>query len=94
MEHYIDFKTYKDKLEGCWWGKVAGGTLGAPFEGKRAVLDVPFYSQENPSGIPNDDVDFQLISLCACEKYHNMVKYWKYFRFLCQYTLAHPYPCI
>ena len=73
MERYIDFKTYKDKLEGCWWGKVAGGTLGAPFEGKRAVLDVPFYVQENPSGIPNDDVDFQLISLCACEKYHHMV---------------------
>ena len=73
MDRYIDFNTYEDKLKGCWWGKVAGGTLGAPFEGRRAVLDVPFYVQENPAGIPNDDVDFQLVSLLACETYHNKV---------------------
>lgn len=31
----LDFKTYRDKVLGCWMGKNIGGVLGAPFEGIR-----------------------------------------------------------
>ena len=73
MARYIDFKTYEDKLKGCWWGKIAGGTLGAPFEGKRGAFDINYYLQKNPAGVPNDDLDLQLVALKACEVYHNKV---------------------
>lgn len=78
----IEFKNYRDKVRGCWWGKLAGGTLGAPFEGKRGAFDVDFYTQADPSGVPNDDVDLQLVFLRACETYlnkvdaHILAEYW------------------
>ena len=78
----IRFKDYRDKVLGCWWGKAAGGTLGAPFEGRRGTFDVDFYVQKDPSGIPNDDVDLQLVFLRACETYlnkvdaHVLAEYW------------------
>ena len=78
----IKFKDYKDKVRGCWWGKLIGGTLGAPFEGKRGTFDVGFYVQDDPSGVPNDDVDMQLVNLRACETYlnkvdaHVLAEYW------------------
>lgn len=69
----LKFKDYRDKVLGCWWGKTAGGTLGAPFECYRGVIDLDNYTQENPAGIPNDDLDIQLVFLRAAEKYHNRV---------------------
>ena len=33
----LDFKTYSDKVRGCYTGKNIGGTLGAPFECYRGV---------------------------------------------------------
>lgn len=66
----LSFKEYKDKMMGCWLGKNIGGVLGAPFEGRRAVFDVEFYTQDlkgNPP--PNDDLDLQLVWLNAVEKY-------------------------
>ena len=69
----LDFKTYRDKVLGCWWGKYAGGTLGAPFECKRGVIDLDGYIQKNPRSIPNDDLDLQLVILRACEKYGDKV---------------------
>jgi ADP-ribosylglycohydrolase len=51
-------------------GKCIGGTLGAPFECKRGVFDVDFYTQDLTKGpIPNDDLDLQLVWLNAVEKY-------------------------
>ena len=78
----IKFQDYRDMVRGCWWGKLVGGTLGAPFEGKRGTVDVDFYVQDDPSGIPNDDVDMQLVNLRACENYlnkvdaHILAEYW------------------
>lgn len=66
----INLEEYKDKVSGCWIGKNIGGTLGAPFEGKREMQNVEFYTQNlngNPS--PNDDLDLQLIWLFAAEKH-------------------------
>lgn len=64
----LNIDEYRDKVLGCWTGKNIGGTLGAPFEGKREMQNVSFYTQElkgNP--VPNDDLDLQLIWLFAAE---------------------------
>jgi ADP-ribosylglycohydrolase len=66
----LDFKTYKDKVAGCWAGKNIGGVLGAPFEGKRQINNVDFYVQDLSGGPPpNDDLDLQIVWLAAVERY-------------------------
>jgi len=66
----MNIATYKDKVYGCWLGKSIGGTLGAPFEAMRGVLELDFYTQDLSKGTPpNDDLDLQLIWLNAAEKY-------------------------
>lgn len=50
MKMKLDFATYKDKVMGCWAGKNIGGVLGAPFEGRRQVNDISFYTQDRSSG--------------------------------------------
>lgn len=70
----LDFQTYKDKVAGCWMGKNIGGTLGAPFEGKRAVFDIDFYTEDIRQNPPaNDDLDLQLLWLNAVERYGRAV---------------------
>ncbi|MFD0716160.1 ADP-ribosylglycohydrolase family protein [Paenibacillus sp. GCM10027626] len=62
-------KEYRNKVLGCWMGKNIGGTLGAPFEFKRQLNRVSFYTQQldgNP--LPNDDLDIQLLWLIALEE--------------------------
>lgn len=63
----LDYRTYYDKVLGCYYGKTIGGTLGAPFECYRGVYDVDFYVQDTSKPIPNDDVDLQLVWLRAVE---------------------------
>ncbi|OCT15549.1 hypothetical protein A8709_15855 [Paenibacillus pectinilyticus] len=66
----LSLNAYRSKLMGCWIGKNVGGTLGAPFECKRGVFDVDFYTQElNGEPLPNDDLDLQLVWLNAAEKF-------------------------
>jgi ADP-ribosylglycohydrolase len=65
---------YKNKMLGCWLGKNIGGTLGMPFEWKRQINHVSFYSQTLLDGpVANDDLDLQLVWLLALEKYGYMV---------------------
>jgi ADP-ribosylglycohydrolase len=60
---------YRSKVLGCWMGKNIGGTLGAPFEWKRQVNDVSFYTQPlTGEPLPNDDLDIQLLWLVALEE--------------------------
>ena len=61
---------YSNKVLGCWLGKNIGGTVGAPFEWRRQVNDVSFYVQKDLNGqaMPNDDLDIQLLWLCAMEE--------------------------
>ncbi len=50
-------------------GKNIGGTLGAPFEWRRQVNNVSFYSQDlGGDPLPNDDLDIQLLWLVALEE--------------------------
>ncbi|WP_127586516.1 ADP-ribosylglycohydrolase family protein [Paenibacillus koleovorans] len=64
----LTLQQYKEKVLGCWTGKNIGGTLGAPFECKRGVFDVWFYTQDTKGEpLPNDDLDLQLVWLNAVE---------------------------
>lgn len=82
---------YYDKVLGCWLGKNIGGTVGAPFEWKRQINDITFYTQEGLNGqpMPNDDLDIQLLWLCALEergidiKAQTLADYW------CLYVTPH-----
>ncbi len=57
----------RDKIYGCWIGKNIGGTMGAPFEGKREMQDIHGYTTPKGEPLPNDDLDLQLIWLRAME---------------------------
>ncbi|MBR6727980.1 MAG: ADP-ribosylglycohydrolase family protein [Clostridia bacterium] len=63
----LNFNTYKDKVHACWVGKNIGGTMGAPYEGKREVLDVKGFVTKKGDILPNDDLDLQLVWLHAME---------------------------
>lgn len=66
----LDIKTYKDKVKACFLGKNIGGTLGAPFEGKRGAIDLDYYTHNLSQGVlPNDDLDLQLVWLSAAERH-------------------------
>lgn len=66
----LNLETFRDKLAGCWAGKNIGGILGAPFEGKRQINEVDFYTQDLSMGPPpNDDLDLQIVWLAAVERY-------------------------
>ncbi len=77
---------YLNKVSGCWMGKNIGGTLGSPFEWRRQVNHVSFYT-ENLGGepLPNDDLDIQLLWLIALEEQgvdidaHLLSEYWVMF---------------
>ncbi|MBC7327346.1 ADP-ribosylglycohydrolase family protein [bacterium] len=66
----ISEKTYWDKVMGCWYGKNAGGTLGGPLEnlwGKEEPFNIDWYPVLQEGGMPNDDLEIQLIWLQALE---------------------------
>ena len=50
----------RDKIYGAWVGKNIGGTIGAPYEGTRDILDVQGFSSRKGEPLPNDDLDLQL----------------------------------
>ena len=64
----LDKRTYEDKTRACWIGKNIGGTMGAPYEGRREVLDVKGFATEAGVVLPNDDLDLQLVWLYALEQ--------------------------
>lgn len=65
----LDFRTYLDKVRGCFLGKNIGGTLGAPFECYQGAVDLDFYTHDISKGVlPNDDLDLQLVWLIAAER--------------------------
>ena len=70
----LALEQYRQKLLGCWLGKNIGGTLGAPFECRRGVLNLDFYTQDlGGEPLPNDDLDLQLVWLNAVEKFGRRV---------------------
>lgn len=66
----LNREIYRDKVYGCWTGKAAGGTLGAPYEWSTTMNSVTFYPPEiKGANLPNDDLDLQLVWLAAVERY-------------------------
>ncbi|MBS7635460.1 ADP-ribosylglycohydrolase family protein [Candidatus Bathyarchaeota archaeon] len=68
MKLKISRETYWDRVYGCWLGKNAGGTLGGPLEriyGQDEMFDVWWYPKLAEGGIPNDDLEIQLVWLQA-----------------------------
>jgi len=59
---------YRNKIKGCYMGKNIGAALGQPFEWKRKINDVTFYTQDMES-LPASgiDLDIQLLWLRALE---------------------------
>lgn len=56
-----------DKIHGCWLGKNIGGTMGAPYEGCRELMNISGFRTQKGEVLPNDDLDLQLVWLYALE---------------------------
>lgn len=78
-------EVYRDKVMGCYIGKNAGGTLGGPYErkfGSDEMFNVSWYSHIPEGGIPNDDLEMQLVWLQALQergpgiRARDLVEYW------------------
>lgn len=65
----MNYKTYLDKVYGCFLGKTVIGTLGAPFEGVKMPLELPFLPEMVDSMLPNDDLDLQILWFDVVKKY-------------------------
>ena len=65
----LNLPDYKDRLHACWIGKNIGGTMGAPYEGKRDIQDIQGFATKSGKVLPNDDLDLQLVWLNAVERY-------------------------
>ena len=63
----LNLANYKDKVYACWIGKNIGGTMGAPYEGRREFLDIQGFSSQRNGAVPNDDLDLQLVWLRTIE---------------------------
>ena len=63
----LTYENYLDKVYGCFLGKTVIGTLGAPFEGVKMPLKLPFLPEMVNTMLPNDDLDLQLAWLHALE---------------------------
>jgi len=84
-------KEYCDKVYACWLGKNIGGTLGAPYEGKKYVNCLDYYRPMPDKAAPNDDLDLQLVWLKMLEEkgidpsLQGFAEYWR------RYASAYPW---
>ena len=76
---------FRDKILGCWIGKNCGGTLGTPVEkawGEPDPFDIWWYPELREGGLPNDDLEMQLVWLTALEQVgpgltaRDLARYW------------------
>lgn len=82
----LDSARLRDQILGCWMGKNCGGTLGTPLEkawGEPEPFDVWWYPVLADGGIPNDDLEMQLVWLRALEEVGpqltaaDLARYWQ-----------------
>lgn len=64
----IPYSVYLDKVYGAWLGKGVGGTLGAPYEGRKQQFDYTFDHSAIQVMLPNDDLDLQVLWLDVLER--------------------------
>ena len=65
----LSYDVYLDKIYGCFLGKTVIGTLGAPYEGIKMPLELPYSPEMIDTMLPNDDLDLQVLWLDVAEKY-------------------------
>ncbi len=65
----LSYSEYLNKVYGCFLGKTVVGTLGAPFEGIKMPMELPFERSMIDAMLPNDDLDLQVLWLDVAEKY-------------------------
>ncbi|GAA3404089.1 ADP-ribosylglycohydrolase family protein [Paenibacillus hodogayensis] len=65
----LNEQDYYRIVYGGWLGKNIGGTLGAPVEGTKELLELTFYPKLPDGPLENDDLDLQLVWLHALEQY-------------------------
>jgi ADP-ribosylglycohydrolase len=68
MKITLDRARYRDQVYACWLGKNVGGTLGAPYECRKYVNNLEFFSPVPKEPAPNDDLDIQLVWLQMLEE--------------------------
>jgi len=68
LQNTISYKTYLDRVYGCFLGKTVIGTLGAPFEGVKMPMELPFRREMIDAMLPNDDLDLQILWLDVVEE--------------------------
>ena len=68
MNVKLNLAEFKDKVYACWIGKNIGGTLGGPYEGTKEYMDVKGFATKVGEVLPNDDLDLQLVWMCAAER--------------------------
>ncbi|MBR5615024.1 MAG: ADP-ribosylglycohydrolase family protein [Clostridia bacterium] len=64
----LNRKFYEDKVRACWIGKNIGGTMGGPYEGRTEMQDATTFVTPKGEPLPNDDLDLQILWLCAMEE--------------------------
>ena len=64
----LKYSEYFDKAYGCWLGKCVVGTVGAPYEGMKQLLDLKFSEKMIETMLPNDDLDLQVLWLSVLEE--------------------------
>lgn len=64
----ISYKTYLDKIYGCFIGKAVSGNIGAPYEGIKMPMELPYSPQMINCDLPNDDLDLQVLWLDVLEQ--------------------------
>lgn len=63
----ITYSEYFDRLYGCFLGKTISGTIGAPYEGCKMPMELPFRDEMVNTMLPNDDLDLQVLWLDVLE---------------------------
>ncbi len=64
----LTYSEYLDKVYGCFVGKAISGNMGAPHEGQKMPMELPFMPEMINPDMPNDDLDLQVLWLDVVEE--------------------------
>lgn len=65
----ISYDGFVDKVRGCFAGKAAIGTMGAPYEGVKMRMELSYRREMTDAMLPNDDLDLQILWLDVVRRY-------------------------
>ena len=67
MRH-LSYEVYRDKVCGCYIGKAVSGNMGAPLEGVKMPMELPYMPELVNPDLSNDDLDLQVLWLDVLEE--------------------------